>query len=82
MGRFFGFDGREGVEVLGSNVGIGERLDDLVALPDQEVADFVVHGDDGPMDVFGEAPKGWGDGFGDGEVTADYGVDLVLDPLK
>jgi len=71
----------ERVEVLGADMRIGEHLENGFTGIADDVAGFVVEGDDGASDFFGKVKKGRGDGFGDGEFVSGDGVDLVFEPF-
>lgn len=63
-------------------MGISEDLNNGFASCGDDVASFVVEGDDGTSDVFGEGKKRWGDSSGDGKFTTSNGVDFVFDGFE
>ena len=67
---------------MGADVGVGDDLDHAVAGLGEDAAGFVVEGEDGFFDLLGEVEKRGGDGVGDGELAAGFGVDKVFEHLE
>ena len=87
----FGFVVKNGVEEVGAvdvdeilraNVRVGDYLKNGMSLLDENVAGFVVEGDDGLGDVFEVVDEGLFDGVGEGKFVAGTGVDEIFDIFK